>query len=233
MAEATGQSGGWVSLRRACEILGADESTLRRWADSGRLKCYRTPGGHRRFALSDLEAVVRGDGRRRGAVAIERLAAAKIRKQLQQARAQEQAWYVSLSEANRRQLRDLGRRLLEMAGEYLDSRTRRSGLLDEALELGGEYGRVLIQAGLPLPSAVGAYIGFRRTMDETTQQTALRESLPLEEALAAYGQVHTLGDQVLLGLTAAYQAQEQGLPEPDFGSGRGGRYGRTQTASKA
>jgi len=233
MAESAGRSDGWVSLRRACEILGADESTLRRWADSGRLRSYRTPGGHRRFALGDLEAVIGGDSRRRGAVTIERLAAAKIRRQLQQARAQEQAWYVSLSESSRRELRDLGRRLLEMAGEYLDSRTRRSSLLDEALELGGEYGRVLIQAGLPLPSAVGAYIGFRRTMDETTRQTALRESLPLEDALAAYGQVHTLGDQVLLGLTAAYQAQEQGLPEPDLKARRGGRHGRTQTASQA
>ena len=25
----------WVSLARACEILGVNESTVRRWADSG------------------------------------------------------------------------------------------------------------------------------------------------------------------------------------------------------
>jgi excisionase family DNA binding protein len=203
-------SGRWVSLRRACEILGADESTLRRWADAGRLRVYRTPGGHRRFSLSDLEGMVAGEGRNRGSEEIERIAAAKIRRQLQRARQQEQGWYMSLSDANRDRLRELGKRLLEMAGEYMDKRTRRTGLLDEALEVGGEYGRVLLDAGLPLPSAVGAYIGFRKTMDETTRQTALRESLPLEEALAASGQVHALGDQVLLGMTAAYEAATSG-----------------------
>jgi excisionase family DNA binding protein len=203
-------SGRWVSLRGACEILGADESTLRRWADAGRLRVYRTPGGHRRFSLSDLEGMVAGEGRHRGSEEIERIAAAKIRRQLQRARQQEQGWYMSLSDANRDRLRELGKRLLEMAGEYMDKGTRRTGLLDEALEVGGEYGRELLDAGLPLPSAVGAYIGFRKTMDETTRQTALRESLPLEEALVASGQVHALGDQVLLGMTAAYEAATSG-----------------------
>ena len=192
---------------RACEILGVDESTLRRWADAGRLRVYRTPGGHRRFSLGNLEEMVAGDGRHRGSDEVERMAVAKIRRQLQRARQQEHGWYGSLSDDSRQQLRDLGRRLVEMVGEYLDKRTRRAGLLDEALEIGGAYGRVLIDAGLPLPSAVGAYIGFRKTMDETTRQAAMRESLPLDEALAASGQVHALGDQVLLGMAAVYESR--------------------------
>ncbi len=199
-------SGRWVSLARACEILGADESTLRRWADAGRLHVYRTPGGHRRFSLSDLESMVSGDGRHHGAGEVERLAVAKIRRQLQRARQEDHGWYASLSDGSKQRLRDLGRRLVEMAGEYMDRRGPRAGLLDEALEIGGEYGRVLIDAGLPLPNAVGAYIGFRKTIDETTNQAALRESMPLDEALAAAGQVHALGDQVLLGMTAAYES---------------------------
>jgi hypothetical protein len=154
--------------------------------------------------------MVAGDSRPRSSEEIERIAVAKIRRQLNRARQQEQGWYVSLSDGNRERLRDLGRRLIEMASEYLDKRTRHTGLLDEALELGEAYGRILIDAGLPLPSAVGAYIGFRKTMDETTRQTAIRESLPLVVALATYGQVHALGDQVLLGMTAAYEAMPAG-----------------------
>ena len=196
----------WVSLRRACEILGVDESTIRRWADTGRLRVYRTPGGHRRFSLGNLEEMVAGEGKHRGSDEVERIAVAKIRRHLQRARQQEHGWYATLSDSNRQRLRDLGRRLVEMAGEYLDKRTRRSGLLDEALEIGGAYGSVLMDAGLPLPSAVGAYIGFRKTIDETTRQTASRESLPVEEALEAMGQVHALGDQVLLGMASAYEA---------------------------
>ena len=71
--------------------------------------------------------------------------------------------------------------------------------------MGEQYGRILIDAGLPLPNAINAYIGFRKTMDETTRETALREGIPQEEALAAYGQVHALGDQVLLGIASAYE----------------------------
>jgi excisionase family DNA binding protein len=215
------RSSRWVTLGQACEILGVDESTLRRWADAGRLRIYRTPGGHRRFSLGNLEEIVAGEGRHRGADGIERMAMAKVRRQLQRARQQHEGWYESLSEASRLKLRDLGRRLVEMVGEYLEKRGRRTGLLDEALEVGGEYGHILIEAGLPLPSAIGAYIVFRKTIDDTTRQTAIRESLPMEEALEAYANVHALGDQVLIGLAAAYQAP---VPEVDAAASEfGGR----------
>src|SRR5688572_17880561 len=87
----------WVTLRRACEILGVDESTLRRWADAGRLSVYRTPGGHRRFSLLNLQEMVSGDNRARSADEVERLTVAKVRRQLHRARQQETGWYVSLS----------------------------------------------------------------------------------------------------------------------------------------
>ena len=202
-----GDSSRWVTLGRASEILGVDDSTLRRWADSGRLRVYRTPGGHRRFSVVNLEEIVAGDTRHRGSDEIERVAVARIRRQLQRARQKEDGWYSSLSVSRRQKLGDLGRRLIEMVGEYLDKRSPRPRLLEEALEIGGSYGRVLIESGLPLPSAIGAYIGFRRTMDETTRQAALHESLPTEEALEACGQVHALGDQVLRGLAAAYEVE--------------------------
>src|SRR5512145_1574143 len=116
----------WVTLSRACEILGVDESTLRRWADNGRLRVYRTPGGHRRFSLLNLEEMVAGETRHRSGEEIERLAVVRIRRQLQRARQQENGWYGSLSEDNRQQLRDLGRRLIELVGEYLDKKSRRA-----------------------------------------------------------------------------------------------------------
>jgi hypothetical protein len=159
------------------------------------LRVYRTPGGHRRFSLANLQEIVAGDGRHRSADEVERLTVAKVKRQLQRVRQHGESWYASLSESNRQELRDLGRRLVEIVGEYLDRRSHRASLLDEALEVGGSYGRVLIDARLPLPSAIGAYTGFRKTMDDTTRLAAVRESLPLEEALEACGQVHALGDR--------------------------------------
>src|SRR4030066_270902 len=102
------QSPRWVTLGRACEILGVDESTLRRWADAGRLRVYRTPGGHRRFSLGNLQELLSGDGGARHAQ-IGRMAFAKIRQELRRAKQQEGGWYASLSEADRHHFRDLGR----------------------------------------------------------------------------------------------------------------------------
>ena len=38
--------------------LSVDNSTVRRWVDSGKLACYRTLGGHRRFAREQVEAFI-------------------------------------------------------------------------------------------------------------------------------------------------------------------------------
>lgn len=43
-------------------MVGADPSSVNRWIDSGRLKAYRTPGGHRRVMPEDLCAFLTGLG---------------------------------------------------------------------------------------------------------------------------------------------------------------------------
>ena len=45
----------WLPLGKAATLLGVHSMTLRRWSDSGRFPSYRTPGGHRRFAISDIQ----------------------------------------------------------------------------------------------------------------------------------------------------------------------------------
>lgn len=40
----------WISMREACDLLGVSPATVRRWSDSGKLRAFTTPGGHRRFA---------------------------------------------------------------------------------------------------------------------------------------------------------------------------------------
>jgi excisionase family DNA binding protein len=59
----------WLTLGQAAAFLGAAQSTVRKWADSGRLPAFYTPGGHRRFLREDLEAFLagpRGGGNRQG-----------------------------------------------------------------------------------------------------------------------------------------------------------------------
>jgi excisionase family DNA binding protein len=46
-----------ISSKRAAGLLKVNESTIKRWADNGTLKCFRTPGGHRKFRLSDITSL--------------------------------------------------------------------------------------------------------------------------------------------------------------------------------
>jgi diguanylate cyclase (GGDEF)-like protein/PAS domain S-box-containing protein/excisionase family DNA binding protein len=57
-----------MALSDAAEALGVSASTLRRWADSGRLRVVRTSGGHRRFAAQDVRRLSRETAGREGPV---------------------------------------------------------------------------------------------------------------------------------------------------------------------
>lgn len=50
----------WMTLGDAAQFLGVAQSTIRKWADSGRVETFKTPGGHRRFRRTDLEQFVTG-----------------------------------------------------------------------------------------------------------------------------------------------------------------------------
>ncbi|HAY33702.1 MAG TPA: excisionase family DNA-binding protein [Ignavibacteria bacterium] len=46
-----------LSSKKAAEFLNVNESTVKRWADNGKLKSFKTPGGHRKFKFEDLKKV--------------------------------------------------------------------------------------------------------------------------------------------------------------------------------
>ncbi len=63
IGKANGQD--WLRLGEAATTLGVSLNTLRRWSDTGKLVCYRSPGGHRRYRRADVEALLRGQSRDR------------------------------------------------------------------------------------------------------------------------------------------------------------------------
>jgi len=45
-------------LLRPCEVatyLGVSSETLKRWTKAGKIRCVKTPGGHRRYSRVDVE----------------------------------------------------------------------------------------------------------------------------------------------------------------------------------
>lgn len=49
-----------ISTKGVAEVLGVSEATVKRWADAGTLKCFRTVGGHRKFRLRDVREFLGG-----------------------------------------------------------------------------------------------------------------------------------------------------------------------------
>ena len=207
-AAPAGGAEAWITLAQACKLLGVNESTLRRWADAGQVRTFRTPGGHRRFSHADLLALTANgastpDPERAN---LADLALTRIRRRLQRPRQADVSWYQALSEEERLRLRLLGRRLVSLISDYFGKPTRRTRLIEEARQIGREYGRELGLNGTPLRDALAAFMFFRRSLDETARQLALRNGLSTDETVDGLEHISDLADEVLLAITDAYAA---------------------------
>src|ERR1700688_3388075 len=52
----------WLTLGQAARFLGVAQSTIRKWSDQGRVPAFYTPGGHRRYRRTDLDAFLERSG---------------------------------------------------------------------------------------------------------------------------------------------------------------------------
>jgi len=207
-------------------MLGVDESTLRRWADAGQIRAFRTPGGHRRFAEADVQAILSGQAYKPHARPgdLGTLALARIRRQLQRGPVHDAPWHVGPGEQERERMRVLGRRLVTFVSDYLSGRGRR-GARGEAREIGHEYGRELAQAGLSLQQTLEAFTFFRRSLDQATRQVAQKTGLSPEETLTHHEQIMGLADEVLLGIAESFEEAHNAAspPGPDRPAAETGR----------
>lgn len=204
----------WITLGQACKLLGVNESTLRRWADAGHVRSFRTPGGHRRFSEEDLRVLMSGQvpASREPYDSIGNIALTRIRRRLQRGSGQGAHWYDELSEEERDNLRPLGRRLVTLVSEYLSGVTNRPHLIDEARGIAREYGTLLVRDGLSLRDAVEAFIFFRRMLDETAMEEAQKSDLTGDKAIELWELLTNLGDQVLLSIAESYEEAEMAGP---------------------
>ena len=192
----------WVTIARACEVLGVNESTVRRWADAGQIGCFRTPGGHRRFSERELLELVEGrhGGRRRE---LEEAALRRIRRELSSGH-RDADWYEQLATDERETLRPLGRRLVELVDDDIAGRRPHSEIEREVDAIGERYGHVLFERGMPLSQAIEAFTFFRRSLDEAAKRLAERRRMGASEAARAREHIAGLADRVLRGVSAAY-----------------------------
>jgi len=53
-----------LDIEKASKIISVSKSTLRRWERDGKIKSYRTPGGHRRYDEKEILKIIGKDDNR-------------------------------------------------------------------------------------------------------------------------------------------------------------------------
>lgn len=209
MANAT-----WMTLGEASRTLGVDPDTLRRWADSGKVDVFHTPGGHRRFLRTSIDAMIPRPrhARRQSLSAMgettDRIAAEFLRRV--RSDLGDQDWHQRFDEASLRWFRERGRRMSELLVGYLDTvrRPGREQYLVQAEALGREYGVEARRRSLSLGEATQAFLFFRARFLAEIADVARRGALETAQAAVLFEEADRSLDRVILALIAGHQAAE-------------------------
>jgi excisionase family DNA binding protein len=196
----------WLSLSEAAELLGVHPSTVRSWADGGKLPVRRTRGGHRRFRRADVELWSQSQRLRstESADLIIQNAVGRTRLQIGAGQLEAEAWFQKLDEEARDQYRRSGRALLQGMNGYLA--TKGATAEKQARATGIQYASIGRRCGLSRLEATQALLFFRGMLTESL--ISVYESAAIQSP-HAWGdmlrKINTFADQVLLALLEEYQ----------------------------
>ena len=174
-----GSTSDWIGLGEAARLLGVAPGTLRRWSDTGRVRAFTTPGGHRRYVRKALERLVATEDSTRPSLVTAGVTPSRLARAYRaEARAAESRmpWLVELRDEERAWFRDHGRELASSLLAHLDAPddTAAVARLGEATAEAAAYGRMASSLGLSLSESVEGFLGFRRPFLHELAQVARR-----------------------------------------------------------
>jgi excisionase family DNA binding protein len=196
----------WVSLPEAARQLGVHSSTLRRWANNGDIPFMRTPGGHRRFVLSDIERFA-NENRRMESTAV---ALTWAREAMDQARyeishPENKPWLTNVTEQGRGEHRLLGQRLMGLTLQYVSAVANHEKLLEEARQVGEAYGRLAQADQMSLLETLQATLFFRDMLVETALNLSPTAGVRPEDNLRLTRRINQIMNAVHLAIANAYE----------------------------
>ncbi|MEM1055270.1 MAG: helix-turn-helix domain-containing protein [Bacteroidota bacterium] len=209
-----------LTVRQAADLLGVHVDTIRRWTDEGRLPETRTPGGHRRIPRDAAEAL-RQTGRKGTARTPLAGGLPETNNPADRAWAQhavvhtryeisthsDEDWSDALSEEEKKQSRENGRRLMGLLLQYVSGTTDEDNLWPEVRRLTRNYARKLKAHGVPYAEALRATHFFRDVLSESTAYYPHLHEQPVSDQVALVRKVNRFTNEVQLTIADAYDRE--------------------------
>ena len=188
----------WLTLHEASAVLGVSPSTVRRWADSGRIPTRRTSGGHRRFDSHAVRGLVPATAPGTALPAVWQGGLSP---------ADPPAWYMQLQQSPAAaQMRELGQRLLGLLIQYLAWPGEDTRFLADGRAVGARYGALTLAAGATLSETVQAFLHFRTTFWRMALQIPpVAQATDAHEIIRIAERIEHFMDGVLLGTIGGYE----------------------------
>lgn len=197
----------WLTLGAASRFLGVDESTLRGWADAGRVPTFRTPGGHRRFSRAALDQFLE-EGRREAEPRLADLIGPHADRLVPDAIEQirRQRWYNALDAQTAKAFGLVCHRLMDALAGYLPGGSRQREHLRVGEEAGADLGRRVAGLRLSAADATEAFLFFKHII---TEVVSTRLPLPPDGKVRSLRRIDTFLNAVLLGMMTAFDRYKE------------------------
>ncbi len=209
----------WLTLGEASRFLGVDASTLRLWADAGRIATFRTPGGHRRFAQTILEEFLtrsRREAEPRLADLIGPHAGRLVPDALEQIK--RQTWYTVLDRTAAQAIGAVCHELMDALAGYMAGGARQAGHLRAGERAGQALGSRVAALAITPAEATEAFLFFKGII---TDAVSMRLPLSPDGKVRSLRRIDTFLNRTLLKMMAAYEREarpagstSRGRPRP-------------------
>lgn len=211
-ARAAAADPSWVSLTEACRVLGVSPSTIRRWGDTGVVRTFVTPGGHRRFSRAGLQAML-PDRPTAVRPSLSDLGETPSRMARGYRRASDGTsgrvpWIAGLDDDSRDRFRSYGRGIVAALIATLDATepARRERHLREAEDACTEYGRLAGREGLGSVTTADLFLRFRLPFLSELGALARRRELDAASTTSLMADATAALDDLLLATLRGWEA---------------------------
>ncbi len=194
-----------LSISEASSLLGVSEATLRQWTDESKIKAFVTPGGHRRYSESELRRMLSGQHQVHGLKDLVKQIKEVSPMQPETARQymQSTSWYGRLDNEAKRKMGERGHHMVELIIQHI-SDPRHPDALEQARQIGKEFGTDLARLGFPLSDALEAFLLHRAPVLNAVTEFMKNRDLNTR-TIKVIPEINHLLDETLLALVSAHQ----------------------------